>query len=40
MELEVRIMTKNTNIENKTVKIVSTQGSEVGQMNLEGSVLV
>ena len=38
MELEVRIMTKNTNIENKTVKIVSTQGSEVGQMNLEGSV--
>ena len=29
-------MTKN--IENKTVKILSTQGSELGQMNLEGSV--
>ena len=29
-------MTKNT--ENKTVKILSTQGSELGQMNLEGSV--
>lgn len=36
MELEVRKMTKN--IENKTVKILSTQGSELGQMNLEGSV--
>ncbi len=32
-------MTKETkNIENKTVKILSTQGSELGQMNLEGSV--
>lgn len=31
-------MTKNTKIENKAVKIVSTQGSEVGQMNLEASV--
>ena len=30
------MMTKN--IENKTVKILSTQGSELGQMNLEGSV--
>ena len=29
-------MTKNT--ENKTVKLLSTQGSELGQMNLEGSV--
>ena len=29
-------MTKN--VENKTVKILSTQGSELGQMNLEGSV--
>ncbi len=29
-------MTKNT--ENKTVKILSAQGSELGQMNLEGSV--
>ncbi len=29
-------MTKNT--ENKTVKVLSTQGSELGQMNLEGSV--
>ena len=32
-------MTKNTKTtENKTVKILSTQGSELGQMNLEGSV--
>ena len=31
-------MTKKTNTENKTVKILSTQGSELGQMNLEGSV--
>lgn len=32
-------MTKNTkNTENKTVKILSVQGSELGQMNLEGSV--
>ena len=29
-------MTKN--IENKTVKVLSTQGSELGQMTLEGSV--
>lgn len=31
-------MTKNTKVENKTVKILSAQGSEVGEMNLEGSV--
>ncbi len=31
-------MTKKTNTENKTVKILSTQGSELGQMNLESSV--
>ncbi len=31
-------MTKKTNTENKTVKILSTQGSELGQMNLEGSI--
>ncbi len=31
-------MTKKTNTENKTIKILSTQGSELGQMNLEGSV--
>ena len=31
-------MTKKRNTENKTVKILSTQGSELGQMNLEGSV--
>ena len=31
-------MTKKTNTENKTVKILSTQGSELGQLNLEGSV--
>lgn len=31
-------MTKNTKIENKTVKLLSTQGSELGQINLEGSV--
>ena len=31
-------MTKKTNTESKTVKILSTQGSELGQMNLEGSV--
>ncbi len=29
-------MTKNK--ENKTIKVLSTQGSELGQMNLEGSV--
>jgi len=32
-------MTKNTKkVENKTVKILSAQGSEVGEMNLEASV--
>ena len=31
-------MTKNTKIENKTVKILSAKGSEVGEMNLMGSV--
>ncbi len=31
-------MTKNTKTENKTVKLLSTQGSELGQINLEGSV--
>ncbi len=31
-------MTKKTNTENKTVKILSAQGSELGQMNLESSV--
>ena len=31
-------MTKEINTENKTIKILSTQGSELGQMNLEGSV--
>ena len=31
-------MTKKTNTEIKTVKILSTQGSDLGQMNLEGSV--
>jgi len=31
-------MTKNTKVENKTVKILSAQGSEVGEMNLVGSV--
>jgi len=31
-------MTKNTKVENKTIKILSAQGSEVGEMNLEGSV--
>lgn len=36
MELEVQKMTKN--VENKTVKVLSTQGSELGQMTLEGSV--
>ena len=30
-------MTKNT-VENKTVKLLSTQGAEVGSINLEGSV--
>lgn len=36
MELEVKQMAKKT--ENKTVKILSTQGSELGSMNLEASV--
>ena len=31
-------MTKNTKKENKTVKILSAQGSEIGEMNLESSV--
>lgn len=31
-------MTKNKNIQNKTVKILSTQGSQLGEMELQGSV--
>ena len=31
-------MTKNKEIQNKTVKILSTQGSQLGEMELQGSV--
>jgi len=32
------MMTKNKNLQNKTVKILSTQGSQLGEMELQGSV--
>ena len=32
------MMTKNKNVQNKTVKILSTQGSQLGEMELQGSV--